>query len=215
VGEVAWRRTWLSTGKDRPVGKSRLLIPAFLFALVVSVGVAACGSGESDEDKITAAIETSATSEDPASCEETATQAFMEQNNGGEGQESLKNCEEDAEEGVDNAESVDVSEIEVEGSEASADVAVTGGILDSQTVAVNLVEEDGDWKLDEFSEFVTFDPEKLLTSIEEAFAENEKVEPELGECVLEGLGELSESELEETILVGEEGIGAIVEECAG
>jgi ABC-type glycerol-3-phosphate transport system substrate-binding protein len=196
------------------VSKARLLVAAFLLVLVSGLALTACGGGgESDEDKIAGAIETAATSEDPASCEETQTQAFMEQNSGGEGQESVKKCEEDAEEGTGNADSVEVSKIEVEGSEASAVAAVTGGGLDGQSIAINLVEKEGDWKLDEFEAFVAFNREKLISAFEGLLGESEEVEPELGECVVEGLEELSESELEETVLAGEEGIGSIAEEC--
>ena len=192
--------------------KGRLLLP--ILVLLASLGLAACGGGgESAEDKIVSAIETSATSEDPAACEETETQEFMEFNNGGEGRESVEKCEEDNEKGESNAESVEVSEVEVEGSEASAVVAVTGSSLDGQTIALNLVEEEGKWKLSEFEEFVKFDGEKLIASFEETLEQNEEIEPELRECLLEGFEESSESELEELVLSGSEGLEEFAGEC--
>lgn len=193
------------------MSKGRLLLP--IFVLLAALGLAACGGGESDEDKIASAIETAATSEDPAACKETETQEFMEVNSGGEGQEAVERCEEDNENGESNAESVEVSEVEVEGSEASAVAAITGGSLDGQTVALNLVEEEGDWKLSEFEEFVKFDGEKLIASFESTLEGNEEIAPEVSECLIESLEESSESELEELFLSGSEGIEAFAQEC--
>jgi len=205
------------------VGKSRLLIPAFLLALMVSVGVAACGSSESDEDKIASVIETAATSTDPATCEETQTVNFMEQSSGKEGKEAVENCEEDAEKENDSTESVDVSEVEIKGEEAKATAAFSGGNLDGQSLVIDLVEEEGDWKLDEAVEFAKFDPEKLMsnlvTATEEALEANENATPELIECVIAGLEEISPAELEAGFLEGpqaiEEGAEEVTEECVG
>lgn len=194
------------------MSKGRLLLPILI--LLASLGLAACGGGgESAEDKIVSTIETAATSEDPAACEETETQEFMEVNSGGEGQEAVERCEEDNEKGESNAESAEVSEVEVEGSEASAVVAITGGGLYGQTVALNLVEEEGSWKLSEFEEFVKFDGEKLIASFESSLEANEQIEPEVSECLIESLEESSESELEELFLSGSEGIEEFAGEC--
>jgi hypothetical protein len=199
------------------VGKSRLLIPAFLLVLIVSVGVAACGSGESDEDKITSMIESAATTTDPASCKEAQTTAFVEQSQGLEGQKGLEECEKSTEEGKGNPDSVDVSEVEVEGEEGSATIAFHGGSYDGQTLIVNVVEEDGDWKLNEVEEFKVFDPEKLLAAVAGRFeeeAEAETIPPEIGECIVEGLEEFSEPELEEVAIEGREALEGLAEECA-
>jgi hypothetical protein len=198
------------------VGKSRLLIPAFLLALVVSVGVAACGSSESDEDKISSMIESAATTTDPASCKEDQTSAFVEQTQGLEGQEGLQECEENTEEGKGNPDSVDVSEVEVEGEEGTATVAFHGGSYDGQTLIVNVLEEGGDWKLNEIEGFKVFNAGKLLAALTARFEEEaETIEPELAECVIEGLEEFSEPELEEVAVEGREALEGVAEECAG
>jgi len=183
---------------------------------MVSVGVAACGGGESDEDKITSMIEGAATSTDPATCKEDQTTAFVEQTQGLEGQEGLEECEEQTEEGKGNPESVGVEEVEVEGEEGTAAVAFHGGSYDGQTLVVNVVEEGGDWKLNEIEEFKVFNAEKLLAAFAARFEEEaQTIEPELAECVLEGLEEFSEPELEEVAIEGREAVEGVAEECVG
>ena len=186
----------------------RLLLPALLIAFA-AFALAACGSSESDEDKIVDVIETSSTSSDPADCEELLTIAFLEQVESSEGQEAIESCEEDAEDEEGNPDSVKVSKVEVDGSAASANVAFNGGDLDGQTIAIGLVEADGDWKLDQIEEFVLFDREKLLSVLEEGLSE--AGDSEVAECVFEELDEYSDEELEEAIL---EGFAGAVEEAA-
>jgi hypothetical protein len=192
------------------VPRHRALIP--LFVLLAALAISACGSGESDEDKVTAAIEAGAMSNDPADCEALLTVNFLEQVEGSEGQEAIEECEEDAEDEEGNPDSVDITEVEVDGSSANANVAFNGGGFDGQTLNIALVEEDGKWKLDEIQEFVTFDRGKIDASFEEALEGAEGVDTE---CILEGLGEYSDAELEEAILEGEvEGLIEVsVEEC--
>lgn len=197
------------------MGKSRLLIPAFLLALVVSAGVAACGGGESDEEKITSVIEKAATSSDPAVCEETQTQSFMEQTSYEEGkQAALENCEEEAKETASNAESVDVSEIEFEGEFATATAAFNGGSLDGQAMVLSLVAKEGDWKIDEAVEFAGFDREKMIAQFEKSFAEQEALEPAVIECTIEGAEEMSDSELEGLLLESPVPLVEVAEECS-
>ena len=200
------------------MGKSRLLLPVLLLALVAAAGFAACGSGESDEDKITSLVESAATSTDPADCKALETQNFMEQSEHAEGREAVEKCEEDTEEGVGNPDEVEVSEVEVEDEEASANVAFIGGTADGQTLEVSLVEEEGDWKLDEVTGFADFNREKLeaglLGSLEAAGSE---LSSEQAGCIAEGIEELEDEEVEELILSLEfpPAFVEIVEECAG
>jgi ABC-type glycerol-3-phosphate transport system substrate-binding protein len=195
--------------------KGRLLVPAFAFLIVSAFALVACGSSENDEGKITSAIETAATSTDPADCETTQTVAFMEQSTGEEGKkEAVEKCEEQAKEGKNNPESVDVEEVEIEGEEATATTSFTGGTFDGQTLIVNLVEEEGDWKLNEAERFKNLDREKLIGGFKTGFEEsNEEIEPKLAECLIEGIEESSDSELEGLVLHGSEGIEELAEEC--
>lgn len=180
--------------------KLRLLLPAALLAL--GLGLAACGGGggESDEEKVEATIETAATSTDPANCAKYSTLKFMEQTNSGQGAEAEKACEEEAEKGEDQPEAVAVSNIEIEGEEASADVAFEGGNLDGQTLTVALVEEEGQWKLNELTGFANFDAEKLIAALIEQLKSEASVEPRVITCIADGLRELDESQFEELVI---------------
>ncbi|HEU4461471.1 MAG TPA: hypothetical protein VFR75_02645 [Solirubrobacterales bacterium] len=194
--------------------KLHLLFPLVLLAL--ALGLVACGSSESDEDKIVEVIETSAVSDDPADCEALATQAFLEQTQFSEGEEAVESCEESAKETEDNPDSVEVSEVEIDGSDATAEAAFVGGNFDGQTFTVALVEEDGDWKLDKITGFADFDQEALGTSLEEALlSEGDSVEKELAECFGETIRQAPEEQAEGLILDGSgEAIVEIIEGCS-
>jgi hypothetical protein len=195
------------------VSKARFLVPAFVYLVASALALAACGSSENEEEKIVNAIETAATSTDPTDCEATETIKFMEQNSDKEGKEALANCEEEASDPTNNPESVDVEEVEIEGEEATATVAFAGGSFDGQTLIIDVVKEDGDWKLNEVESFKTLDRQTLVGELERGFEEEKDIEPELAECVIEGVEESSDAELEELVLGGPEGFVQIAEEC--
>lgn len=161
----------------------RLLLPVLLL-VVAPLALTACGGGdgEGDEEKIIEVIETSATSDDPADCEALATHAYLEQTQFAEGSEASTKCEEEAAGEKNDIKSVKVSKVEVEDSTATANVAFNGGTFDGQTLSVALIEEDGDWKLDDVIKFAAFDQERLVASAEEA-ARSSK--PGSGEPALE------------------------------
>jgi hypothetical protein len=181
--------------------KLRLLLPLALLALVF--GLVACGGGdESDEDKVVDVIETSVASDDPADCKELSTQAFLEQTELEQGPEAVKSCEASAKDTSDDPDSVEVSEVEVDGSAATANAAFTGGGFDGQVVSLALVEEDGDWKLDEMTGFAEFDQEKLASAFEEVFEVEEDGNPQLGACFGETIRGLSKAQAEEILIGG-------------
>lgn len=174
-----------------------VLLPALLLAF----GLAACGGGgESDEDKITNTIESAATSNDPAVCNETQTLAFMEQTSGGSGKAAEKECEEEAKSGEGQPDSVSVTKVKIAGDKATANVEFNGGNLDGQTPEVALVEEDGSWKLDELTGFAKFDPETLVNTFAEQIEEEPEIKPQQAACLIEGMEELSGSELESLVV---------------
>lgn len=192
--------------------KRHLLLPLALLALAL---VACGGGGDSDEDKIVEVIETSVTSADPADCKELATQAFLEQTELEQGAAAVESCEESAEDTADDPESVEVSEVEVDGSAATANAAFSGGSFDGQTLTVALVDEDGDWKMDEITGFAKFDQEGLATAFEEAFESDEDVDPQLATCFAETIRELPKAEAEQLVIGGsQEPVVEIVEGCS-
>jgi len=194
--------------------KRYLVLPVLL--VVSALAFAACGSsGSSDEDQITEAIQTSATSTDPTVCAEFQTQAFMEQSSDKEGKEAVEQCEEDATKGDENAESVAVSEVEVEGSSSTADAAFTGGSFDGQTLSVALVKEGDQWQLDEITGFVKLDNVKLAETLEEKLEETKEIPAETASCIVETFEESSQSEVEELLLSGSsEPFVELAEECS-
>ncbi len=170
--------------------------------------------GESDEDKIAGAIETSATSNDPSACTEFATENFNEQIAGQEGEAALKECERDAAK-EESAESADVSNVEVDGSTATADVALTGGGFGGQTLAVSLVKDGDQWKLNEVTGFAELNRPKLVETLEENFSETNEIPKGVGACVVEGVEESSQAEIEELFFSGSfQGFAELVESCS-
>ncbi|HEX5592472.1 MAG TPA: hypothetical protein VFX35_03880 [Solirubrobacterales bacterium] len=190
------------------------LLPALLLAL--ALGLAACGGGgESDEDKIVSTIEESATSTDPAICEETQTQAFMEQTTSAGGAAAVKACEEETKEEAGNdPDSVTVSEVEIDGDTATANAEFKGGTFDAQTLELALVEDEGDWKIDELAGFAEFDAEGLVAAFAEQIEAEPGIEPETASCLVEGIEELSDSELESIVVENNtEVFGELSESC--
>jgi hypothetical protein len=96
--------------------RARVLIAASLAALALALG--ACDGGDGDEDRITEAIERSATTTVPADCNGLATQDFLEQTQFDRGAAALQSCREDARNTTDDPESVEVSGVGVDGDRA-------------------------------------------------------------------------------------------------
>jgi len=118
--------------------RKRILVPLALLVPAALMLAACGGSGNSsspEEERITEAIEQSATTSDPGNCTEVQTLAFNEQSGATEGKGATEVCEEEAErDQAEQAESVSVSNISVEGESATAEVEFEGGALNSQTV---------------------------------------------------------------------------------
>jgi hypothetical protein len=199
------------------VGKLRLLLlPALLGAFAVAF--TACGGGESEEGKIARTVESLATSTDPADCEALATSAFLKQTQVKEsGAEALESCEEDAEKTAEDPDSVQVSNVEVDGPMATADAAFSGGTFDGQSLSVALVKEDGGWKLDQVTGFALFDRDRLVESFQRALEEGPGASaPRLAACIGDVLRESSRSQVEEVVIGGSlVPLEEIIEGCTG
>jgi hypothetical protein len=182
--------------------------------IVSALALAACGSSNSDESQIEEAVETSATSTDPADCKELSTQQFMEQIAQTEGAEAVKTCEKEASEET-GAKSASVSNVEVDGSKATAEVALTGGGLDGQSVEVALVKQGDQWKLDEITGFTKFDQAKVIESLEKGFDEpSSEISKSLASCIVESFEEAPQAEFEEALLsTSSEGFEEIAGDC--
>jgi hypothetical protein len=176
----------------------------WLPVLLATLGLAACGGGESETEAIAETIEASAISKAPADCEALATQAYQEQAQMLEGFAAVTNCEYDAKEPENDPESVEVGEIEIEGPRATAEVTYLGGAFDGQTLAVGLIETGDSWKLSEIIRFTRFDRPKLVAAFQKWTLEYGlgRFPKSLASCVGKRLGERSRPDLEEVILGG-------------
>jgi hypothetical protein len=179
----------------------RLLVPIALLALA-ALAVTACGGGSSAEDDVTEVIEQAATTKDPSNCTELQTLRFTEQNTGEKGKAATKRCEESAKE-EEQAEEAKVSNVSVTGEKATAEVEFIGGSLGSQTLAVALVEDDGDWKLDQIEGFARYDGKALEETFLKRFQESpEGLSKKQYTCIAEGIGKASTAEAEAMFLSG-------------
>jgi hypothetical protein len=174
----------------------RPLLPAVLLALASCLY--ACGDSASDKETIARTIETAQALTDPGDCTELMTQAFVEQETGDEGVEAMEECERYAE---SVHPPVEVSEIEVDGSNATADVTYAEGAFAfaGQTLTVALVEEDGGWKMDETIRFAKLDQRKVVNKLAAGWGS-----PAMDACIRKALSAWSRPELEEFLVDGYE-----------
>jgi spermidine/putrescine-binding protein len=177
--------------------KRLLLLPCIL--ILSALALTACGSSGGEDGEIEEVIETSATTTKPADCKKLNTQQFMEQTTQESGNAAVKECEEEAKQG-EGAKSVSVSAVEVEGSDATAEAALSGGNLDGQTLEVALVKDGNQWKMNEVVEFTKFDQAKLVKGLEASLSEaSSEVDPKFASCVIEAFKQDSQAEVEELL----------------
>ena len=198
--------------------KNLILLPFAL--IVVALALAACGGGGSsssgggEETAIEETIETAATSTEPSRCTELQTKRFDEQDQGAEGAEAVKLCEEKTESNESPPESVAVSNVEVEGESATADAAVMGSALNGQKIEIELVKEGGKWKLDHYAGFADYEPKAMAEGLEEELSGAEGVSKSLAACVAEGFEEASQEEAEELLFSGSTtGVEELAQSC--
>jgi hypothetical protein len=179
-------------------------LPLLFLSIVSALLLLACGgSGSSDESEIEDAIVTSATSDDPANCTDLETQSFVEQVATESGKAALKSCEEETADPESKADSVEVTEVEVEGDKATAQAAISGGGFDGQALVLALVRDGDRWKLDEIAEFAKFDQGAFVQQFKTQLEKGGEVELETTACIVEALEEAPREEIEELVLSGD------------
>ncbi len=182
------------------------LIVAIIALLSVALLATACGSDDTSQDEtdITEAVEQAATSDTAEACTEAQTQAFTEQTEFAEGEAAVSSCQQDAGRGNKAADTVEVSSIEVDGDAATAEVAFTGSNLDGQAIAVSLLKEDGQWKLDSLDEFVTFDKAAFSEALISSAQAGGQIPEQVVSCLQTALDQASEEQLQSAYLSGDE-----------
>lgn len=184
-----------------PIRKDALKNRCLLLACLLStVAFAGCGDGggSSDEAAVEATIETALLEKDPDKCTELYTVAFREQTTNKTGSAALKDCE-NPDEPNDRAKSVEISNLAIDEAAATADVAISGGSFNGQTITVALVEDGDRWKLDALTRFAKLDVDELAAIFErQAEAEGGLNAPE--RCFIEKFKSASQAEIEDMTL---------------
>ena len=169
-------------------------------AILLALGLSACGGGSDETGKVEGVIETSATTTDPADCKKLETQRFMEQVSQESGNAAVEECEEEAKKD-EGSESVTISEVKVDGSSATAEAALKGGGFDGQTVEVALVKDGDQWKMDEVVKFTKLDQARLVEFFKEELSKpSSELSPKLAGCFVEAFEGGSQAEIEELLL---------------
>ncbi|MGZ5358781.1 MAG: Rv0361 family membrane protein [Solirubrobacterales bacterium] len=191
------------------------LLAMLAVLLAVPFMLAACGGddGDSDEDKITEVIETSATGTDPADCTELQTQAFNEQTTFETGEAATASCEEDAADTSNDPESVEVANVEVDGKSATAEVTFTGGGFDGSTLAVSLVKEDDQWKLDKIDDIPDFNAEGLKADLSKQLAADDELTPQQKDCISQAITGADEETLKSVALGDQDALIGLFGAC--
>ncbi|MGZ5314368.1 MAG: Rv0361 family membrane protein [Solirubrobacterales bacterium] len=191
------------------------LLAMLAVLLAVPFMLAACGGddGDSDEDKITEVIETSATGTDPADCTELQTQAFNEQTTFETGEAATASCEEDAADTSNDPESVEVANVEVDGKSATAEVTFTGGGFDGSTLAVSLVKEDDQWKLDAIDDIPDFNAEGLKADLSKQLAADDELTPQQKDCISQAITGADEETLKSVALGDQDALIGLFGAC--
>lgn len=193
-----------------------LTLLTLLFA--ASLLLVACGAddggGSADEDEIVTVIETSAVSTDPADCAALLTQAFMEQTGFETGDAAVTACEQDAADTSDDPDSVEVAEVAVDGSTATANVTFVGGVFDGSVLTISLVKEGEQWKLDSIDDIPELNREALVQSFTDEITAAGDVPPEIADCIVQAFTDASDEDLKAAILSGDgEQVTALFAPC--
>lgn len=181
------------------------LILAVVALALAAAGLAACGgssgSSSADEKQITDAIVTSGSTDNPANCTELETQRFVEQNEGQTGQAAIDACKK----GTNHADSIDVTNVKVDGDSATAEAAITGSAFGGQKVQISLVKDGGQWKLDHLDKFIDFDRAAFDSALKESLSTSSSSgTPAQTACITNALAKLSDEKMQSIVLSGDE-----------
>jgi hypothetical protein len=182
----------------------RLRVWIALPVLVLPLALTACGGGSDDEGDITDVIQTSVKSTDPGDCTKLETQQFVNQTNFSTGEDAIKECQDDAADTSDNPDSTEVTSIKVDGDNATANVAFTGGSFGGSTLAVALVKDDEAWKLDRITGIVNLDVATFKQSFADRLAASGGAPEQVTACITQAIQGASEDQIKQTLLGGTE-----------
>jgi hypothetical protein len=176
-----------------------------LAAIALAASLVACGGGggSSDQSDITSAINTSVKLSNPADCTKYETQAYMEQIHFTKGPTAVQACQKSATDTRDNPSSVDVTNVQVNGERATANVAFHGGGFDGSTLAVQLVKVGGQWKLDKITDIPHFDLAGFVHSFTARQARDQHVSPQALQCLTTQLNSAGADNVKHALISGD------------
>jgi hypothetical protein len=180
-------------------------VTAMLCAALAVAAVAGCGGGSDDGDateEIEQLLETAFTTSDPAQCDQITLEGIRDLNpRVAQADDPFAECRQSLDSGGE-ADSIEISDVSVDGSEATAVVAPEGGSLAGSRVTVSLV-DDGGWKLNGFDTVELADREAYLAELEERSADsfgNEAFTAKEAACITEDItANASDEELEASL----------------
>jgi hypothetical protein len=173
------------------------------------VAVAGCGgssSGGSGEDEVKRVLETFFTTSDPVQCEELTDNAFKQLSpNVLAADDPKAECRKSLDP-TGQATSIQVSDVSIEGSKATATVVPDGGTFEGATVKLELV-DDGGWKIDGIADVQLTNREQFLREVDarskKSFG-NDAFTSEQSDCIAKYIRrEASTDEIERSIVSGD------------
>jgi hypothetical protein len=185
--------------------------------------VAGCGGGSGEDDEanreIEQVLETAFTTSDPIQCDQITLEGIRDLSPSvAEADDPIAECRKSLDAGAE-ADSVEISDVSVDGSEATAVVTSDGGSLAGTRATISLADEDG-WKLNGIDTVELIDREAYLAELEKRSADsfgNEAFTAEEAGCITEDIAaNASDEELEASLAEQERGfVYDAVRSCLG
>lgn len=180
---------------SRSLRHRTLLLPCLLLSLVL----AACGGGGSEEARIEKAIQASLLSDEPLRCSGPITARLRSELTAVRSERSSECGEDEAGGDGEEGDSSAIDEVEISGSTATVQIRESRG-SNVVTLEAALVREDGEWKLDELVRLVGDSGASLRRLFKEALAERDELSTAKRQCIADLVEDLPGKELEDAIL---------------
>jgi hypothetical protein len=110
--------------------------------------------------------------------------------------------------------SVTISKLEIKPDKATAELAVKGGFYDGQVLAITLVKDGGQWKMDSVDRIIDFDAGHFAVAFAKTHHEAGDLKAHQVACVTHSLESVSPDVLEKVMLAGQpHPLGRIFRHC--
>lgn len=141
---------------------------------------------------------------------------YLEMTTHREGDLAVEACEKDALDPDSNQPTeLEVFKIDVDGSSATAEIAIEGTIFDGQMARIGFVERDGHWKYDAWLGLVNLDAERLILRIgrEGMLQADSPQEAEAIACVVGVMEDMEPETLEKELFEDPEPLSELWDNC--